>query len=347
MPLPTNPYQPYAKLHENPTGPGDKRPTTTQVLQDEGLLDGGLKGKVYLVTGCSAGLGAETARALHTAGGDVYMTVRESKKAEGEKIIQDIKSNSKGTGKLELIFMDLSLPDSVRSGAADFLARSPTLNVLIENAGVMAPAYSKTASGHELQMGTNHFGHFLLFQLLKDTLLSSATPSNPSRVVIVSSAGHHFSPIRFDDMDFTKGGDYDGYTAYGQSKTANIYMASSIERHYSHKNLHATSVHPGAIWDTDIKRHQSLELVDSTFDMSKLKPLIKSSEQGASTQVWAATAEYFKDKGGLYLTETGVAGPQLEGAHQAIGGYVGHTYDEEAEERLWRVSCEEFGLGYD
>lgn len=277
----------------------------------------------------------------------MYLTVREAKKAEGEKIIKDIKSTSKGSGKLELVFMDLAVFDSVRAGAADFLKRSPTLNVLVENAGIMAPAYSKTPAGYELQMGTNHFGHFLLFQLLKDRLLASATPSNPSRVVIVTSAGHHFSPIRFSDMNFDKGGDYDGYTAYGQSKTANIYMASSIERHYAARNLHATSVHPGAIWDTDIKRHQSVELIDSTFDMSLMKPLTKSVEQGASTQVWAATAEYFRDKGGLYLSETGVAGPHPEGAHMAIGGYVGHTYDEEAEERLWRLSCEVFGVGED
>lgn len=212
------------------------------------------------------------------------MTVRESKKADGESIIKDIKAQSKCTGKLELVFMDLSHFDSVRAGAADFLKRSPTLNVLVENAGVMAAPYSKTEAGYELHMGTNHFGHFLLFQLLKDRLLASATPESPNRVVIVTSAGHHFSSIRWDDMSFDKGG-YDGYTAYGQSKTANIYMASSIERHYGNSNLHATSAHPGAIWDTDIKRHQSEELVDSTFDMSKLKPLTKSVEQGASTQV--------------------------------------------------------------
>lgn len=272
------------------------------------------------------------------------MTVRKSKKAEGKKVIQDIKSTSKGTGKLELVFMDLSSFDSIRAAAKDFLTRSPTLNVLVENAGVMAPAFSKTAAGHELQMGTNHFVHFLLFHLLKDALLASATPSNPSRIVIVTSAGHHFSPIRFDDMNFEKA-DYDGYTAYGQSKTANIYTASSIERHYGHKHLHATAAHPGAIWDTDLKRHQSVELVDSKFDMGEMKPLMKSVEQGASTQVWAAVGGHFKDKGGLYLTDTGVAGEHREGMHMALGGYCAHTYDEESEERLWRLGCEYSGVG--
>jgi NAD(P)-dependent dehydrogenase (short-subunit alcohol dehydrogenase family) len=141
-----------------------------------------------------------------TQGADVYITVRESKKTKGEEIVQSILSTSPGTGKLELVFLDLSSFASIRAAASNFLARSPSLNVLICNAGVMMCPESATAEGFEMQMGTNHLGHFLLFDLLKERLLASATAEYSSRVVVVSSAGHMFSPIHFEDLDLKKQG---------------------------------------------------------------------------------------------------------------------------------------------
>ncbi len=157
-----------------------------------------------IVTGCTAGIGIETARAIHATGTKLSLTVRNKEK--GEAVIQDIIKTSQGKGSIELILMDLSNLSSVRSAAADFPSKRDKLNVLIENAGVFLCAESKTADGFEMQMGTNHFGHFLFFQLLKPTLLNSSTSSFQSRVFSVSSSGHRISPIRFHDMDFAKEG---------------------------------------------------------------------------------------------------------------------------------------------
>ncbi|KAF2217586.1 hypothetical protein CERZMDRAFT_104245 [Cercospora zeae-maydis SCOH1-5] len=345
MPPPVKPYQPYAALHEGPNGAGDQRPTAMQILHDEGLLEGGaLVGKTFLITGCSSGLGTETARALYATGADVFMTVRPNKATKGDEILRAIKKSvPQGKGKLELVLMDLSSPPSVRGAADDFLKKSRSLNVLICNAGVMMCPMSLTTEGFEMHMASNHFGHFLLFQLLKETLLASATLKDSSRVVIVSSAGHRFSPIRFDDMSFSRDG-YNPILAYGQSKTANIYMASSIERHFGHRKLHALSVHPGVILDTDLPRHQTNDSLDSDFNMEELLPLMKSIPQGAATQVWAATARHFNDRGGSYVADCGECGTFEEGASVAAAGYGPHAYDEQAEEKLWRLSCEALAI---
>ena len=144
-------------------------------------------------------------------------------------------------------------------------------------------------------------------------------------------------------MNFDRDG-YNGILAYGQSKTANIHMASSIERKYGHLHLHASSVHPGVILDTDLPRHQTNESLDSDFNMAELLPLMKSIPQGAATQVWAATSKYLNDKGGRYLADCGECGPFKEGDSFAAAGYAEHAYDEEAEERLWKWSCEHVGV---
>ena len=230
MEAPTTHYQPYAKQHEEPQGPGDARPTALQVIEDDDLV-GKLSDKVMIITGCTAGLGIETARALHATGAKLFLTVRNLEK--GEAIVQDILKTSQGKGTIELILMDLSNLSSVKSAAADFLSRSDKLNVLINNAGLSLLPETKTADGFEMVMGTNHFGHFLFFQLLKPTLLKSSTSRFQSRVVNVSSSGHRISPIRFHDMGFTKEG-YNRWAAYAQSKTANIYrqiaLSAAMER---------------------------------------------------------------------------------------------------------------------
>ena len=129
MPSPTNPY---AETHASPKGEGDARPTAMQIIQDEGLIDK-LPGKVFLVTGCSSGIGIETVRALHATGADVYMQVRNEEK--GRRVLEDIQSTTKGKGRLELLFMDLESLQSVRDGVKDFLSRTSQLNVLVNNAG--------------------------------------------------------------------------------------------------------------------------------------------------------------------------------------------------------------------
>jgi NAD(P)-dependent dehydrogenase (short-subunit alcohol dehydrogenase family) len=226
----------YAEAHKNASGPGDARPTALQIVQDEGLV-GKLSGKVAIVTGVSAGIGIETAKALKATGMRVFGAVRNFEKATAA-LKDDLEP-----GKLELIHLDMNSLDSVRACAKEFLSKSDTLNLLVNNAGMMMCPEGKTADGFELQFGTNHLAHFLLFEELKDTLLKSATDDFPSRVVSLSSVGHRNSKIHFENPSLE--GIYEPLKAYGQSKTANIYLANEIERRYGAKNLHATSVMPG------------------------------------------------------------------------------------------------------
>lgn len=211
---------------------------------------------------------------------------------------------------------------------------------------MQACPYSTTKDGFELQIGTNHFAHFLLFQLVKPLLLKSAAESGtPSRVVNLSSSGHRFGGVHFDDINFTKDpSSYDKWLSYGQSKTANIYMASSIERHYGSKNLHALSVHPGGI-HTELGRHLEQSEYQS-FD--KFAHIFKSPAQGAATTVWAAVSPHFEGKhGGRYLADVGEEGPVAPDADLIAAGYAPHIYDAEAEEKLWQLSLETLGLPAD
>lgn len=176
------------------------------------------------------------------------------------EVVKDIKGKASITDAPELQTIEIHLDslDSVRKAAEEFKSRFNRLDRLICNAGVMASPPSKTTDGLELQVGTNHFAHFLLFQLLKPLLLSTAASGSAVRVITVSSSGHRMSGVLFDDIHFEKPGSYEKWTAYGQSKTANIYMANSIERHYGTKGVHALSLHPGGIF-TDLPRHLSEE----------------------------------------------------------------------------------------
>lgn len=336
----TTHYQPYAKQHKNPQGPGDARPTGLQVIEDDDLV-GKLSDKVIIITGCTAGLGIETARALHATGAKLFLTVRSKEK--GETVIQDIIKTSRGRGSIELILMDLSSLSSIRSAAADFLSRSDKLNVLVDNAGVCLSLETTTTDGFEMALGTNHFGHFLFFQLLKPLLLKSSTASFQSRIVNVASSGHRLSPIRFHDLDFTKEG-HDKWLAYGQSKTANIYMANSIERRYGARGLHGLSLHPGTIFGTEGLRHATEEDIAALGGAEGLSSVEKTVAQGAATSVWAAVGAYLEGKGAVYLSDVGEAKPAAETELVGGPGYGPHAYDEEAEGKLWRLSCEAVGL---
>lgn len=332
----------WTEAHKSTNGPGDTRPTALQIVQDEDLT-GKLTGKVILVTGCSSGIGVETARALSTTGATLYLTARDI--ATAEKALEDILE----PGRVEILEMDLSSLAGVRLGAEKFLRKTSKLNVLVCNAGTMAiPNYITTVDGFETQFGVNHLAHFLLFQLLKDTLLSSASPSFNSRVVMVSSASHRNGGIRLDDYNYTKKPEeYDLWGSYSQSKTANIYMANEIDRRYGQQGLHATSLMPGAI-PSGISRHLDPKDVAEYNATEIMKKTMKSLEQGAATTVLAAIGKEFGNKGGVYLENCEVAGlypsdRQLD--HVAnIPGYAVHAFDKEKEGRLWLDSLKMVGL---
>jgi NAD(P)-dependent dehydrogenase (short-subunit alcohol dehydrogenase family) len=342
----------YTEVHKifNLHGPGDARPTALQIVKDEGIV-GKLSDKIFLITGVSAGLGIETLRALHATGAHIYGTVRSVQK--GQKVVNKILSEKiEGGGKIDLVELELDNFESIKKGAQDFLSRSGgRLNVLVANAGVITAEKSVTKEGFEQQWGTNHLGHFLLFQLLKDALLTSGTPQYPSRYVSVASIGHFYGTVNFDDINWEKEA-YKPWVAYGRTKTANIWMANSIERRFGAQHLHATSIHPGTtLEDSELARNLSTEeMIAMGSNDPKLMRTFKSAPQGAATQVFAAVSKEWANKGGRYLSNCVEQVKADERVKEGDGflfsdyGYMPWAYDEENEERLWKESLKMVGL---
>lgn len=298
---------------------------------------GKLSDKIVLITGCSAGIGVETARAMKATGAHVFATARDLVK--GQKALADILE----PGKLDLLLVDLNSLASVRNFTAEFLEKSGgKLNILINNAGVMATPEGRTVDGFEMQFGTNHLAHFLLFQLVKPALLASSTPEFNSRVVNLSSTGHRYTEIHFDNL--TLEGEYNPQAAYGQSKVANIYMANEIERRYSRLGLHAFSVHPGGIWEGSGLQKHVPHLVEQWSKMPGVAEHTKSQKQGAATTVWAAVAKVWEGKGGKYLEDCQISPPCKEGYTFLDMGFEKWAYDQKQAERLWKVSNELVGF---
>ncbi|KAK4496686.1 hypothetical protein PRZ48_012668 [Zasmidium cellare] len=338
---PKSPYQPYAKLHKTLDGPGDSHPTALQIIKDNDVL-GKLTNKTILITGGSSGIGVTTAAALYETGAKVLITARDIPKLE--KVIDGIIANSPSGDRAfprpEPIELHLDSLQSVRDAAKLIKSKISTLNILINNAGVAFLPYCKTIDGLETGIATNHFAHFLLFQELKPLLLAGAKESgSTSRIINLSSGIHRMSTVHVEDINFEKR-DYDVYSAYGQSKTANVWMANALTRKYGAQGLTGLSVHPGVISMTGLGRHLSQEDLDAL--VTKTAKKAKSLEQGAATTVWAAVSSHFRDlgNGGRYLAEVGEAGPVDEKGE----GYAMHAYDEQGEEKLWRLSCEPVGV---
>lgn len=339
----------YAKAHETPAGPGDARPTALQILHDESL-ENGLKDKVcsspnlsthygnadppqvFLVTGASAGLGIETGRALAATGARVFLAVRSLDKGRAAC------ASYLEPGRVELLELDTSSLASVRAAAADFLTKSSKLNVLVCNAGIMmTPQRELSEDGFELQLATNYIGHFLLFSLLKDTMLASSTPEFNSRLVNVSSAGHNLAEIQFDDINFSVEGSYEPTKAYAQSKLAQIYMANYVERTFGPRGLHALSVMPGGI-RTNLQQHIPQDQKDGWDENQAVVNFFKSPEQGAATTLVAAISKEWEGKGGKYLEDCQAA------KHSPLipftKGVAEYAYDEAKETKLWDMTLD-------
>ncbi|KAK4496070.1 hypothetical protein PRZ48_012049 [Zasmidium cellare] len=341
---PSRPYRPYQDVHANPKGPGDARPTGEQIVKDCGLV-GELKGKTILITGANSGLGITTAKALHITGAKLLLSARDVIKLD--KVIEEIVQESPELPTPGAIELRLDSLQDVQRAAKIVESKTTTLDILICNAGIMAVPYALTEDGLESQVGVNHFAHFLLFQLLRPLMEQAAANSKtPSRVIGVSSAGHWFGGVRFEDVHFKRHPmNYNKWQAYGQSKTANIYMCTSITRHYASQGIIGLSVHPGAI-ATNLGRHLTSSDLEDFGAPPELMNAYKSPEQGAATTVWAVLSSHFDDvsHGGRYLADCGESGPTKPGAHAADTGYDPHVYDEEKEEKLWKLSLETLGI---
>jgi NAD(P)-dependent dehydrogenase (short-subunit alcohol dehydrogenase family) len=300
------------------------------------VLDGiDLTGRVALVTGGSSGLGQETARTLAAHGAEVVLTARNV--AKGEAVATGIRAAT-GNDRVAVEALELGSLASVRAFAARVLARHPRLDVLIDNAGVMACPFAKTADGFELQFGSNHLGHFLATCLL----VPAIRHGTDGRIVSLSSRGHHMSPVVFDDVHFERH-PYDKWQSYGQAKTANVLFAVALERRLALHGVHAYAVHPGAIV-TELGRH--LQPEDLVFLQARARGMqFKSVEQGAATSVFAATAPELAGRGGLYLEDCHVAA--VNDAPDALDGVKSYALDSAAAERLWELSERLVGTRFD
>jgi len=296
----------------------DDKSTTDEVLAG---ID--LTGTRALVTGASTGLGEETTRALAAHGAAVTMAVRDAER--GEAAAARIRA-AVPDADIEVMLLDLASLADVRRFAAEFLASHDRVDLLINNAGVMACPQATTVDGFELQIGTNHVGHFLLTQLLDPALGSGA------RVVALSSAGHRFSDVDLDDPNFEHTA-YDPWGAYGRSKTANALFAVELDRRLRDRGAHAYSVHPGGII-TELGRHLTEETLAVLTDVPADEQIEwKTVPQGAATSVWAATAPELDAQGGAYLEDCGVARSNPDPASR--GGIKPYAIDPARATALW------------
>ena len=280
---------------------------------DEVLAGIDLTGKTCLITGASAGLGVETVRALQSVGCEVVGAVRDLDKARG---VVDC----------DLIPLDLSDLDSVRNAAVLAADRLPRIDLLINNAGVMATPLQRTKQGFELQLGTNHLGHFVWTNALLPQLVEG------SRIVNLSSRGHFRSGMLWDDPHFRDEAAYEKWKAYGQSKTANILFTVELQKRLAAQGINAYALHPGVIL-TELGRHLTSEDAEG---LAKRLPTFKTIPQGAATTVYAATATGLA--GGAYLEDCHVAGPPNEDFSE---GVMAWATDPEQAARLWDWSLEQ------
>lgn len=294
------------------------------------ILEGhDLSGTTAIVTGGHSGLGLETTRALTDAGARVVVAARD---------VEAARAKTNGISNVEIEQLDLSDLTSVHDFAQRFLASNRHIDILIGSAGIMACPETRVGAGWEAQFATNHLGHYALVNLLWPLLKGGA------RVVIVSSAGHHQSDIRWDDVQFTK--DYDKWLAYGQSKTATALFAVHLDRLGQREGVRAFSLHPGAIL-TPLQRHLPQdEMIAAGWldaDGNPVDAIFKTPQQGAATQVWAATAPQLAGMGGLYCEDCDIASLD-ESEPPSFVGVRPYAADPEQARRLWALSAHLTGI---
>ena len=293
-----------------------------------------LAGKTAIVTGGASGLGFETSRALASAGAAVTLAVRNLD--QGQTAVQRITAEF-AQARVALVKLDLADLATVRQCAADWNKSGQALDILINNAAIMACPLTRTAQGWEAQFATNHLGHFALTTALLPALQRAAAKQGDARVVCLSSTGHKLSGVNFDDIHFERR-DYNKWKAYGQAKSANAMMALGLHLTYGGQGITANAVHPGGIM-TGLQKFLPLEEMRALgwlkADDTPLD-IFKSTEQGAATSVWAATAPPLKGHGGLYLEDCNQGLP-AEPTNR-VSGFSAHIADPAAALRLWEVS---------
>ncbi|WP_328535067.1 SDR family NAD(P)-dependent oxidoreductase [Streptomyces sp. NBC_00344] len=310
-----------------PHSPLSFGPSTTAAEVIDGV---DLHGRRAVVTGASSGIGVETVRVLAAAGADVTLAVRDT--ASGARVAARLEEELPSeAGKLTVRRLDLA----DRSTAAEFVAAwHGPLHILVNNAGVMAtPQLTRTPDGQEWQFAVNHLGHFALATGLRPALAAA----KGARVVSVSSLGHLFSPVVFDDLAY-RFRPYDPWTSYGQSKTANALFAVGAAERWADDGVTANAVMPGNIADTSLARHIDMEQVAAFIASGELAlPPGKTVEQGAATSVLLAASPTAEGITGRYFEDCAQAELVAERAG-APAGVAPYALDRDNAARLWAVS---------
>ncbi|KAM6908029.1 retinol dehydrogenase 12, like [Lycodopsis pacificus] len=274
-----------------------------------------LDDRTVIITGANAGIGKETAIDLARRGAKVIMACRDMER--GQAAVKEVVEIS-GSENVVCMKLDLADSKSIREFAEAINTGEPKLNLLINNAGVMVCPYGKTADGFEMQIGVNHFGHFLLTHLLIDLIKRSA----PARIVTVSSMAHSWGSINLEDINSEKS--YDKKAAYSQSKLANVLFTRSLAKKLEGTGVTTYSLHPGVV-KTDLWRHLS---GPQQFLMKMASPFTKNSSQGAQTSIYCAVEPSLEKESGGYYSDCAPASCSAAGKDDVLA------------QKFWDLSCQ-------
>ena len=284
-----------------------------------------LTGKTAVVTGGYSGIGTETVRVLVSIGVQVIVGARRPDVAQ---------ANLAGMAGVTILALDLSEPASIDSFAHAVLSRLTQLDMLINNAAIMANPLTRDQRGYESQLAVNHLGHFQLTARLWPLLCAA----RGARVVTLTSSAHGGNGLEVDDLNFERR-TYEKWTAYAQAKSANALFALSLDKRSQPHGVRSFAVDPGGI-DTPLQRHMADEekIAMGWMDKDgKLNELLKTVEQGAATTVWCATSSVLNIMGGVYCENCNIAEPWQAGNPPMIGVHS-HVRDEALAEALWKKS---------
>jgi NAD(P)-dependent dehydrogenase (short-subunit alcohol dehydrogenase family) len=301
--------------------PFGQRSTAAEVIRGADL-----SGKTVLVTGGYSGLGLETVRAIAGAGARVFVAARRPEAAAGDL--------AGVGGDITILQMDLSDPASIDAFAVDLASRIEKLDILINNAAIMACPLARDARGYESQFATNHLGHFQMTARIWPLLKAAGK----ARVVVLSSIGHARSDVHLDDVHFERR-DYEKWSAYGQAKSANALFAIHLDEIGKGHDVRAFAVHPGGI-KTPLQRYLTMDeqIAMGWYDKDgNVNPLFKSTEEGAATSVWCAVSPLLEGEGGVYCEDCNIAALWQEGM-APYSGVRPHAINRETAAALWAAS---------
>jgi NAD(P)-dependent dehydrogenase (short-subunit alcohol dehydrogenase family) len=338
----------YNGALQKPIGSGFNATSTTKDV----IKGIDLTGKTAIVTGGYNGLGLEITKTLTSAGATVIIPAKDFEKA---------KTNLAGIDNVELEKLDLTDPISIDSFSEKFLVSGRPLHILINNAGIMWTPLQRDSRGYESQFSTNHLGHFQLTAKLFPALKKA----NGARVINISSSGHYFSPIHFEDINYINR-EYNKFEAYGQSKTANILFTIELDKKAQPFGVRVYTLHPGLILETNLGRHLTFDdyvamgavNADGTPNPeadAASKKIQKTTEQGAATTVWAATSQLLQNIGGVYCENVEVAefdanfynSGEWQSNMFGLKGVAPFALDKEEAKKLWTLSEELTNVKFD